>query len=105
MPLKALLGSGNDASPQYWSVLKAIHALNSLKNYICLLGRLSPIYSTCWSKAKGLMWGTRGPYLPAVHMVGYGCVGRCWQWDDNVRLNYCRNTCSPGSKSLSLNIE
>jgi hypothetical protein len=37
MALKALLGSGNDASPQHQSVLRAIHTLNSCKNYICLL--------------------------------------------------------------------
>jgi hypothetical protein len=76
MPLKALLCSGDDALPQHRSVLRAIHTLNSLKNYIHLLGGLSPIHSrTCWRGAKGLMWGTRGPYLPAVDMVGYGCVG------------------------------
>ncbi len=38
MALKALLCSGNDASPQHWSVLRAIHSLDSRKSYICLLG-------------------------------------------------------------------
>jgi hypothetical protein len=76
MPLKALLCSGNDASPHHWSVLRAMHTLNSLKNYNHMLGGLSPIHSTHWSGAKGLMWGTRGPYLLAAAMVGYGCVGR-----------------------------
>ncbi len=33
MALKVLLCSGNDASPQYWSVLRAIHTLNRPKNY------------------------------------------------------------------------
>jgi hypothetical protein len=42
MALKALLCSGNDASPQHRSVLRAIHALNSRKNYIPLLGGLPP---------------------------------------------------------------
>jgi hypothetical protein len=28
--------------------------------------------------AKGLVWGARGPFPPAVAMVGYGCDG-CWR--------------------------
>jgi hypothetical protein len=76
MPLKALLCSGNDASPQHQSVLRAMHTLNSLKNYIRMLGGLSPIHSTRWSGAKGLMWGTGGPYPPAAAMFSYGCVGQ-----------------------------
>jgi hypothetical protein len=28
--------------------------------------------------AKGLVWGARGPFLPAAAMVGYGCDG-CWR--------------------------
>jgi hypothetical protein len=66
MPLKALLFSGDDALPQHQSVLRAMHTLNSLKNYIRMLRGLLPIHSNHWSRAKGLMWGTRGPYLPAV---------------------------------------
>ncbi len=34
MALKALLCSGDDESPQHRSVLRAIHTLNSPKNYI-----------------------------------------------------------------------
>jgi hypothetical protein len=85
MALKALLCSGDDASPQHQSVLRAIHTLNSLKNYISLLTGLSSIHLTCWRGAQGLMWGTRGPYLPAAAMVGYGYVGPCWQLEANVR--------------------
>jgi hypothetical protein len=59
MPIKALLCSGNDASPQHWSVLRAIHTLNSLKNYIHSLGGLSPTHLPHWRIAKSLMWGTR----------------------------------------------
>jgi hypothetical protein len=77
MPLKVLLCFGNDALPQHWSVLMAIHTLNSLKNYIRLLGGLLPIHSMRWRRVKGLRWGTRGPYPPALAMVGYGCVGQC----------------------------
>ncbi len=76
MPIKALLCSGDDASPQHRSVLRAMHTLNTLKNHIRMLGGLSPIHSKRRSGAKGLMWGTRGPYPPAAAMVGYGCVGR-----------------------------
>jgi hypothetical protein len=92
MPLKALLCSSDDASPQHWSVLRAIHTLNSLKNYIPLLGGLLPIHLTHQHEAKGLMWGTRGPYPPATAMVGYGCVGQCWQLEANARSTYCRNS-------------
>jgi hypothetical protein len=62
MALKALLCSGNDESPQHQSVLRAIHTLNSPKNYNCVLGGLSPIHSTHWRRAQGLMWGTRGTF-------------------------------------------
>jgi hypothetical protein len=75
MALKALLCSGDDESPQHQSVLRAINTLNSPQKYIRLLGGLSPIHSTRWRGAQGLMWGARGPFLPAAAMVGYGCVG------------------------------
>ncbi len=74
MALKALLCSGNDALPQHWSVLRAIHTLNSPKNYIPLLGGLLTIHSMHWIGAQGLMWDTRGPFPPAAAMVCYGCV-------------------------------
>jgi hypothetical protein len=75
MALKVLLCSGDDALPQHLSVLRAIHTLNSRKNYIRLLRGLSPIHLTRLRGAQGLMWVTRGAFLPAVAMVGYGCVG------------------------------
>jgi hypothetical protein len=75
MALKALLCSGDDELPQHLSVLRAINTLNSPKKYISLLGGLSPIHSTHWRGAQGLMWGTRGPFPPVAAMVGYGCVG------------------------------
>ncbi len=75
MALKALLCSSDDESSQHQSVLRAINTLNSPKNCIRLLGGLSPIYSTCGRGAQGLMWGTRGRFLPPVAMVGYDCVG------------------------------
>ncbi len=92
MALKALLYSGDDALPQHPSVLRAIHTLNSAKNYIHLLGGLSTIHLTHWIGAQGLMWGTRGPFPPAAAMVCYGCVGRCWPLEADVRLTYCRNS-------------
>jgi hypothetical protein len=75
MALKALLCSGDDESPQHRSVLRAIHTLNSPQNYIHMLGGLLPIHTLRRRKAQGLMWGTRGPFLLAAVMVGYGCVG------------------------------
>jgi hypothetical protein len=93
MALKALLCSSDDASPQqsqHWSVLRAIHILNSPKNYNCLLGGLSTIHLMLWCGMQGLMWRTRGPFLPAVAMVCYGCVGQCWPLEADVRLTYSR---------------
>jgi hypothetical protein len=75
MDLKALLCSGDDELPQHRSVLGTINALSSPKSYIHLLGGLSPIHSTRRRGAKGLVWGARGPFLPAAAMVGYGCDG------------------------------
>jgi hypothetical protein len=69
MALKVLLCSGDDALPQHWSVLRAIHTLNSL------LGGLSAIHSMHWIGAQGLMWGARGPFPLVAAMVCYGCVG------------------------------
>jgi hypothetical protein len=92
MALKALLCSGNDASPQHQSVLRAIHTLNSPQNYIRLLGGLSTIYSIHWIGAQGLMWDTGGPFPRAAAMVCYGCVGQCWPLEADVRSTYCRNS-------------
>jgi hypothetical protein len=92
MAIKALLCSDNDASPQHWSVLRAIHTLNSPKNYIRLLRGLLTIHSMHWIGAQGLMWGTRGPFLPAAAMVCYGYVGRCWPLEADVSSTYCRNS-------------
>jgi hypothetical protein len=75
MALKALLCSGNDELPQHRSVLRAINILNSPKKYIRLLEGLLPIHSTHRRGAQGLMWGDRGPFLPAAAMAGHGCVG------------------------------
>jgi hypothetical protein len=75
MALKALLCSGDDESPEHWSVLKAMHTLNSLKKYIRLLGGLLPIHLMRRRRVQGLLWGTREPFPPAAAMVGYVCVG------------------------------
>jgi hypothetical protein len=92
MALKALLCSGDDELPQHLSVLRAIHTLNSPQNYVRLLGGLLPIHMLRRRGVQGLSWGTRGPFLPAAVMVGYGCVGQCWQLEANNRLTYCRNS-------------
>ena len=49
--------------------MRAINTLNPPKNYIRKLGGLSPIHSTCWHGAQGLMWCARGPFWPAADMV------------------------------------
>ncbi len=88
MALKALRCSGDDESPQHWSVLRAINTPNSPKKYIRLLGGLLPIHLTRRHGAQGLMWGARGPFPPAAAMVGYGCVVWCWPLEAYVRSTY-----------------
>jgi hypothetical protein len=78
MPLKALFCSGNDALPQHQSVLRAIHTLNSLKNYIRLLGGLSPIHlmhqrggkASCGALGGRIHW--RQLWLAMVVLVDVG---------------------------------
>jgi hypothetical protein len=80
MAHKVLLCSGNDELPQHWSVLRAIHTLNSPKNYIRLLGGLSSIHTSCQRGAQGLVWGTRGPFLPVAVMVGLAVLVDVGRW-------------------------
>jgi hypothetical protein len=78
MALKALLCSGDDESPQHWSVFRAIHTLNSPKNYSRLLGGLLPIHEMRQHRAQGLMWGAGGhfcrqqPWSAMVVLVDVG---------------------------------
>ena len=67
------------------------HPQQPQKLYLLAWG-VSSIHSMRWGRAKGLMWGIRGPFLRAAAMVGYGCVGRCRQLDAKVRSTYCRNS-------------
>jgi hypothetical protein len=69
MALKTLRCCGNASSQEQRSVLRAIQNSNPPKNYICLLGGLSPSHSKHRQGAQGLMWGTRGPFLLAAAMV------------------------------------
>jgi hypothetical protein len=92
MAIKVLLCSKDEALPQHWSILRAIHTLNSPKNYTRLLKRFLLIHLTHWCRVQGLMLFTRGPFLPVVAMVGYGCFGQCWSLEADVRLTYCRNS-------------
>jgi hypothetical protein len=77
---------------QHRSVLRAIHTLNSPKNYICLLKVFLPIHTTRRRGAQDLMRDTRGPFPPVAAMVGYGCVCQCWPLEANIRSTYCRNS-------------
>jgi hypothetical protein len=62
------------------------------QNYIRFLGELLTIQLMHWIGMQGLMWGTRGPFLLVAAMVCYGCVGRCWPLEADVRSTYCSNT-------------
>jgi hypothetical protein len=69
MALKTLQCCGDASSPEQRSALKAIHTLNPPQKCIRKLGGLSPIHSMHWRGAQSLMWGARGPFLPAATMV------------------------------------
>ncbi len=69
MALKTLRYCGNASLPEQKSALRAIHTLNPPPKYIRKLGGLSPIHSMHQRGAQGLMWGARGPFLPAAAMV------------------------------------
>ena len=70
MALKTIRCCGNSSLLEQRSALRAIKTLTPLKNYIRKLGGLLPIHLTCWRGAQGfVMWGTRGPFLPAAAMV------------------------------------
>ncbi len=49
--------------------MRAINTINPPKEYIRKLGGLLPIHLTRWRGAQGLIWGARGPFLPAAAMV------------------------------------
>jgi hypothetical protein len=78
MALKELLCSGNDASPQHRSVLRALHTLNSPQNYICLLGGFWPSISRIGLEHKascgalGGHFGRRRPWSAMVVLVNVG---------------------------------
>jgi hypothetical protein len=69
MVLKTLQCCGDASMTEQRSALRSINTLNPPKKYIRKLGGLSPIHSTRWRGAQGLMWGTRGAFLPAAAMV------------------------------------
>jgi hypothetical protein len=69
MAFKTLRCCGDSSFPEQGSALRAINTLNPPKKYIRKLRRLSSIYSKHRHGVQGLMWGARGPFLPAAAMV------------------------------------
>ncbi len=69
MALKTLRCCGDSSSPEQRSALRAINTLNPPKEYIRKLGGLLPIHLMHRRGAQGLMWGARGPFLPAAALV------------------------------------
>jgi hypothetical protein len=75
MALKAPYCSGNDASPQNWSVLRAIHTLNSPKK----------IYPLAWGVVahpfNNLAWSAK-PHVRHEGAIsaggGHGRLWLCW---------------------------
>jgi hypothetical protein len=78
MALKALLCSGDNALPQHFSVLRAIHTLNSPQKYTCLLRGLHPSIqrisaeqkASCGALGGHFRW--RRPWLAMVVLVDVG---------------------------------
>jgi hypothetical protein len=70
MAFKALLCSGGASSPEQRSVLRAIHPFNPNKKQIRFLGGSSAINPTCRRRTQGLLWASRGLFLPAAAMAG-----------------------------------
>jgi hypothetical protein len=69
MALKTLRCCGDSSLAEQRSTLRAKNTLNPPKEYIRKLGELLPIHLMHWRGAQGLMWGARGPFLPAAAMV------------------------------------
>ena len=70
MALKTLQCCGDASSPKQRSTLTDIYPLNPPpKNYIRLLGGLSPIHLSRHCGTWGLIWGIRGQFQPAAAMV------------------------------------
>ncbi len=69
MALKTLQCCGDTSLLEQRGTLRAIHTLNNPQNYTCLLGGLSAIHPMHRHGAQGVMWGAKGPFLPAATMV------------------------------------
>jgi hypothetical protein len=69
MALKTLRCCGNLSSPEQRSTLRAINTLNPPPKYTRKHGRLPFIYLKHQRGAQGLMWGSRGQFLPAAALV------------------------------------
>jgi hypothetical protein len=69
MALKTLQCCGNASLLEHRSALRVINTLNLPRKYIHRLGGLSTIHLKYRRGEQGLMWGTRGPFQPAVAMV------------------------------------
>ncbi len=68
MVLKTLQCCGNASSPEQRSALRGTHTLNPQKLHLLSQGVVAhPLEAA--AQSAGLMWGTRGPFLPAVAMV------------------------------------
>ena len=78
MAIKVLLCSGDDASPQHWSVLRAIHPLNLRKNIFTCSGGLPPsnddndtgCKTSCG--AQGCHFRQRRPWMVVIEIVVVG---------------------------------
>jgi hypothetical protein len=68
MALKILRCCGNTSLLEQRSALRAIYPLSNPKNYTWLLGGLSAIHLVLWCGVQGLMWGSRGSFLPVAAM-------------------------------------
>ncbi len=80
----SLFATSLSAPPSLW----VVYPLNPSKKRIGLLGGSNPINPTQRHETKGLMWGARGQFLPAVAMVVMFVLGR---WFTTAHI-YFRNS-------------
>ncbi len=68
MALKTLRCCGDASSPEQRSALRAIHTLNPPPKIHPQAWRVVTHPFDASAQAQGLMWGARGPFLPAAAM-------------------------------------
>ena len=92
MALKTLPCSDDDVPPQHRSILRVLHPVTPHKKHIRLLRISYPIDPTRRIRTKGLLWGSRGTFLPTATMVVMVVVAVGLLGFSSHQPLYCRNS-------------